>query len=243
MVTVGAIRVDYRALGTADRFTAGVGSVTIWPAGHESRPASWTAQHGEGVAAEMIRIQLDESAFEQLVPSDGDLLRQKVAQRSAIQDARLSALMRLMADEIAGGCPGGRLFGESLSLAMEAHVATRYAAHCIETPKDSLAPPVFGRVLDYIRTNLGSDLAIADLAAVANMSPHHFCLRFKRAVGVTPHQWVTRARIDEAALLLKAGRSSINEVALSVGFTNQSHFTYVFRCLMGTTPKRYRRIS
>lgn len=243
MVTAGTIHVDYRALGTGERFTASEGTVTIWPAGHESTPASWTAHHGAGHAAEMIRIQLDDSAFEQLVPSDGHLISQKVAQRSAIQDARLSSLMRLMADEIALGCPGGRLFGEALSLAMQAYVATRYAAHCIESPKDGLAQPVLVRVLDYIRTNLGSDLAIVDLAAVANMSPHHFCLRFKRAVGVTPHQWVTRARIDEAALLLKAGRSSINEVALSVGFTNQSHFTYVFRRLMGTTPKRYRKMS
>ena len=243
MVTVGDIRVDYRALGTGGRFTAGAGSVTIWPAGHESKPASWTAHHDEGGAAEMIRIQLDDSAFEQLVPTHGHLISQKVAQRSAIQDAPLASLMRLMADEIAEGCPGGRLFGESLSLAMEAHVATRYAAHCIEAPKDGLAQPVLADVLDYIRTNLGSDLAIADLAAVANMSSHHFSLRFKRAVGVTPHQWVTRARVDEAALLLKAGRTSINEVALTVGFTSQSHFTYVFRCLKGTTPKRYRKMS
>jgi AraC family transcriptional regulator len=73
------------------------------------------------------------------------------------------------------------------------------------------------------------------------MSPHHFSLRFKSSVGVAPHQWVTRARVREAGRLLRARQMSVAEVAFSLGFASQSHFTDVFRRLTGTTPKRYQQ--
>jgi AraC family transcriptional regulator len=122
-------------------------------------------------------------------------------------------------------------------------VAGRYSTGPIETrPRDGLAGPVLTRVLDYIRANLGRDLTITELAAVANMSPHHFSLRFKDSVGVAPHQWVVRTRVREAERLLRVQSMSVVEVALSLGFSHQSHFTAVFRRLTGTTPKRYQRL-
>ena len=98
------------------------------------------------------------------------------------------------------------------------------------------------RVLDYIGAHLERDLTITELAAVANMSPHHFSLRFKRSVGVAPHQWVVRARVREAERLLRARNMSVAEVALALGFASQTHFTDVFRRATGTTPRHYRRL-
>jgi AraC family transcriptional regulator len=96
-------------------------------------------------------------------------------------------------------------------------------------------------VLDYIYANLGHDLTIIELAAVANMSAHHFSSCFKRSIGVTPHQWVVRARIREGARLLRSQSTSVAEVALTLGFASQTHFTDVFRRATGTTPHHYRR--
>ena len=60
-------------------------------------------------------------------------------------------------------------------------------------------------------------------------------------MGVTPHQYVMRERVGEAKRLLAKGHMSVAEVALTVGFASQSHFTDLFRRAVGTTPKRYQQ--
>ncbi len=243
LVTAGSICVKYRVLSGDKRFFAGPRSVTIWPAGHESGPVSWTCHCVEGAATEMLRVHLDMSALERLAPEDDSVVGVRLAQQSGIEDPALTSLMRLMEADVAAGCPTGKLYGESLSLALAAHVAGRYSTGPIETPPhDGLARPVLNRVLDYIRANLGADLTVTELAAVANMSPYHFSVRFKRSVGVAPHQWVTRTRIREAECLLRTRSMSVAEVDLALGFSDQAHFTVVFRRLTGTAPKRYQRL-
>jgi AraC family transcriptional regulator len=243
MVATGSICVEYRALSVDKRFVAGEGSITIWPAGHELSPASWTVQRTEGSATEVLRVQLDMSALERLAPEDDPVAGVRLAPQSGIENSALASLMQLMEADVAAGCPTGKLYGESLSLALAAHVAGHYSTGPIETvPRDGLARPVLTRVLDYIGVNLGRDLTITELAAVANMSPHHFSLRFKRSVGVAPHQWVVRARVREAERLLRARSMSVAEVALALGFASQTHFTDVFRRATGTTPRHYRRL-
>ena len=107
---------------------------------------------------------------------------------------------------------------------------------------EGLAPWLLARVLQHVAANLGRDLAVNELAAVAQMSSHHFSLCFKRSMGVSPHQWVVHRRVAEARRLLRARSMPVVDVALSLGFCNQSHFTDVFRRLTGTTPKRYQRL-
>lgn len=96
-------------------------------------------------------------------------------------------------------------------------------------------------VLAYIHNNLDRDLRLEVLAGLANLSPHHFCRAFHLALGVSPHQYVMRARVDKARQLLESGQESIVDIALDLGFSHQSHFTCVFRRLMGITPKKYQR--
>jgi AraC family transcriptional regulator len=243
LVVAGSICVEYRALSVETRFFAAAGSVTLWPAGHELGPVSWTAHCVDGSHTEMLRVQLDMSALERLAPEDDPVAGVRLTPQSGIEDPGLASLMRLMEVEVAAGCPTGKLYGESLSLALAAHVAGHYSTGAIEiVPRDGLARPVLTRVLDYIGANLGRDLTITELAAVANMSPHHFSLRFKRSVGVTPHQWVVRARVREAERLLRAQSMSVAEVALALGFASQTHFTDVFHRVTGTTPRHYRRL-
>jgi AraC family transcriptional regulator len=82
-------------------------------------------------------------------------------------------------------------------------------------------------------------MAVADLACQVNLSPHHFSMLFKQAVGVPPYQYVLQKRIDEAVRRLSAGRMTLSDVALSLGFSDQSHFSRAFRKLTGTTPTRF----
>jgi AraC family transcriptional regulator len=239
MVVAGSICVEYSAMNADGRFVAGAGSVTIWPAGHELSPVAWIAQR----STETLRVQVDMSTLEQLAPKDDPLAGLRLTQQCGIEEPTLASLMRLMEMDVAAGCPTGKLYGESLSLALAAHVAGHYSTGAIEgVPRDGLARPVLARVLDYISANLGRDLTIIELAAIANMSPHHFSLRFKRSVGLAPHQWVMRARVHEAERLLRTRSMSVAEVALTLGFASQTHFTDVFRRATGATPRHYSRL-
>lgn len=97
------------------------------------------------------------------------------------------------------------------------------------------------QVLEYIRSHLSQDLAIADIAQVAGMSPYYLMRMFKKSMHITVRQYIIQMRIDRARELLRSRELSIAEISLQCGFTNQSHFTNVFRQLTETTPKAYRR--
>jgi AraC family transcriptional regulator len=96
------------------------------------------------------------------------------------------------------------------------------------------------RVTEYIQQNLDKDLTLAGLAAVVCMSPYHFARLFKCSTGVPPHRFVVRQRIARARGVLATPELSIAEISRLVGFRTASHFTTVFRRVLGITPGAYR---
>ncbi|MBR0845764.1 helix-turn-helix transcriptional regulator [Bradyrhizobium liaoningense] len=96
------------------------------------------------------------------------------------------------------------------------------------------------RVLGYIEAHLCKKIPLADLAAVAGLSRMHFAAQFRVATGCSPHEYVLHRRILRAKDLLRNCEMPIVEVALSVGFQSQAHFTTTFRRFAGNTPSRWR---
>jgi len=111
-----------------------------------------------------------------------------------------------------------------------------------ETSSDGHALPGsrLRRVAHYIQQNLDKDLPLAELAAVVYMSPYHFARLFKDSTGLPPHRFVVRQRIARARGVLATPELSIAQVARMVGFRTPSHFTTVFRHVLGVTPRAYR---
>ena len=95
------------------------------------------------------------------------------------------------------------------------------------------------RVTEFIEDNLPRALPLAELSALAQLSPCHLTRLFKRATGVSPHQFIVRRRIDRARVLLAARELSIRAVGHAVGFRSFSHFSATFRRVTGTTPSVY----
>jgi len=98
-----------------------------------------------------------------------------------------------------------------------------------------------GRVCEYIDKNLGENLSNGDLAAISAQSLRSFLLHFKEHTGSSPGQYILRRRIEHAAMLLKYSDQSVKEIAESVGFCDRSHFSVMFRRVMGASPAAFRK--
>ena len=96
------------------------------------------------------------------------------------------------------------------------------------------------RVLQYVDENLSARITLQDLATVAGLSRMHFAAQFRTAVGVRPHEYLLKRRIERAQELLKQADVSLVDIALAVGFQTQAHFTTVFRRFVDNTPYQWR---
>ncbi|WP_225122589.1 AraC family transcriptional regulator [Bradyrhizobium sp. BRP22] len=96
------------------------------------------------------------------------------------------------------------------------------------------------RVVEYVAEHLDEKVTLADMAAAARLSRMHFAALFLRATGLTPHQYLLKQRISTAQDMLRTTDKPIVEIALSVGFSTQAHFTTVFKRLVGQTPLKWR---
>jgi AraC-like DNA-binding protein len=81
------------------------------------------------------------------------------------------------------------------------------------------------------------------LASAARVSPYHFLRTFTHLTGVTPHQYVLRARLRHAAVRLVRESGSVLDIALDCGFGDASNFTRAFRTEFEMSPGRYRQRS
>jgi AraC-like DNA-binding protein len=97
------------------------------------------------------------------------------------------------------------------------------------------------RAIDYVEENLDQPVTLADIASAAGLSRMHFAAQFRKSTGQRPHQYLLSRRIERAQELLTTTDMPIVEIALSVGFQAQSHFTTIFKRLVGQPPHCWRR--
>lgn len=136
-----------------------------------------------------------------------------------------------------------QLYADSISVAIVARIfgAARQRP-APERAKISAAPPWrLKRAIEYFEAHLAEPVSLADVAAVTGVTRMHFAAQFRAATGLSPHQYLLRRRIDKAQELLMSTDMPLVDIALSVGFQNQSHFTTVFKRLVEHTPNAWRR--
>jgi AraC family transcriptional regulator len=95
----------------------------------------------------------------------------------------------------------------------------------------------------YIDAHVSERLRLERIAALAHVSPFHFLRMFARVVGLTPHQYLVRARLRRAAELLAEPERRISDIALEVGFGDLSNFVRTFHRAAGMSPGSFRRMS
>lgn len=100
---------------------------------------------------------------------------------------------------------------------------------------------IAARLKAHIDANLNSNILLTDMAALVHLSPAHLSRTFKRSFGEAPHAFVTARRIERAQLLMLSTDEALSQIALALGFADQSHFSRLFRQIVGTSPNAWRR--
>jgi transcriptional regulator GlxA family with amidase domain len=145
----------------------------------------------------------------------------------------------------AGECEHGadQLFLDGIAMAIVARLlSANIRPMAAQGSRQGLVKWRLKRVVEFVEQHLADPLTLADLAECAGLSRMHFAAQFRAATGIRPHEYVIRKRVERAQEMLQRTSEPLVEVALSVGFQTQAHFTTVFRRLLDETPGRWRQL-
>ncbi len=157
------------------------------------------------------------------------------------KDTTVDSLARALfeADRVGGSF--GQLYADCISMAIVARLlawANRGAGS--EQPKvGRLARWRLKRAIDYVEAHLDNPVSLAEVASSAGLTRMHFAAQFRAATGLRPHEYLLRRRIERAQEMLVGTGMPLVDIALSVGFQTQSHFTRVFKRYAGQPPRAW----
>lgn len=195
-------------------------------------------EHGEGDRCLSFRYSPD--YFEKIAADAGGSGR-----GIRFQTLRLPA-MRDLSPLVARGCAAIEKTGETGWEEFAVRLAARVVQIASASPRrpGSAPPGAEARVTRMVRSierNSNVRLNLTGLAKEARLSPYHFLRIFERITGLTPHQYILRTRLREAATQLAEDSGKVLDVALDCGFGDVSNFNRAFRREFGTSPRTFRR--
>ena len=159
-------------------------------------------------------------------------LQQTETPRLQFFDERIFRIGSLLAAECTHPGEHSDLYGDSLVTALVIGFLRFGRDRAQEKKQGTLAPWQLHRAKEFMEANLSTGVQLRDLAEITRLSQSQFGRAFKASTGLAPHQWQMNLRINRAQQLLLDGELSLAQIALVTGFSEQSHFTRVFRRLL-----------
>jgi len=153
-------------------------------------------------------------------------------------------LAQAICEECESGARQGLLYAEAAITLLLLHIVRHLSdrSHTLKHfRRGGLAPGVLRRTCEYMASRLAEDLSLSEVADVGGLSPGHFSFAFKRSMGVPPHAWLRRQRIERAKDLLRSPELNLASVSAAVGYANQSAFGVAFKKETGVSPAGWRR--
>ena len=210
--------------------------LTFAPAGHEYR--EW---HNPRTPIGVTYFYFDPARL--AVDSEENPADMPLVPRLFFEDATIWSTAAKLRQAIDAPAGANRLYAEALGVVLfhELVRLNKGAPRTEAAVKGGLAAWQQRILTDYIEAHLSEQIPLATLARLTRLSTFHFCRAFKQSFGVPPHRYHTNRRIEQAKIMLAERKHSVTEVGLTVGFSETSSFTAVFRKFTGQTPSRYHR--
>lgn len=205
------------------------GAATIVPAHMETR---WLVD-GE---LDVVTLSIEAEAL------GASVAKQFRAMRFAFSDPFGAALCKQIVSQLYA--PATRERDDYLAIlidTLKAHVLRGPAQAAGDIPVAAFSAHRVHQAMNAIQDRPEAEHSIDELAARAKITPSHFCRVFKRATGMSPHQYVLKTRMERAQQLLRNSDASMLAISERLGFTSQAHFTRAFHKLVGETPTTFRK--
>lgn len=218
------------------QYDAPVGCLIINPAGVDSTLA-WAETRENLVVAIPPQI-LSELALQEFDLADVEL---EPPAFGTVDPIALGIAQRISV-ELTGKATPNELYLDSLVTLFSTHLLRTYANNMrqLPSPRGGLSAKSARRVEEYLREHFTEKVHVAELAAVAGISPNHFIVRFAKTFGMPPHRYLINLRLDLAEKLLAEGEIAIVEIAYMTGFSDQSHLATTMKRYRGRTPTELR---
>ena len=174
---------------------------------------------------------------------ESDVNAVEVLSKVGVEDRSMAWLLYSLKEALYEPQGHANLKVDHISRALAADILRKHVVPLHEAPvaQGGLTVAQTKLVADYIREHLPSKIVLKDLTALIGLTQTIFIQRFTASFGMSPHRYVTEARIGRARKLLKNSNLPIVQIATLCGFADQSHLTAAFRRIVGLTPARYRQ--
>jgi AraC family transcriptional regulator len=233
-----AAKISCRRGGQSHNGSAVHGDIDIIPA---LTPSRWEI-HDQNDTALILALPL--SLLDTVAEEHGfDSRRVEIRNRFQIRDAQLENICWALKAEMEANYPSGRLYMDSLAVSVASRLISTHSSVAQRViTKGGLDGRRFKQTIAYIEDHLPEDLSLSRIASFVGVSPSHFKTLFRESTGLPVHQYVIQRRIERAKDLLMQNKLSIAEIALTTGFSHQSHMARHMRRSVGLSPKAMKRL-
>jgi AraC family transcriptional regulator len=231
-----SVAVDCRRGGERHRGTTIHGDLEIIP---PNLGGVWELKARDTALVIGLKLRVLERAVEE---SGGDPGKLRIFNRFQARDPQIEHIGWALKAEMENGYPSGRPYMDAMATGLAARIVRNHSslARASRAIKAAMPGRMLKAVLGYIEDNLGRDLGLGEIAGVAGLSVSHFKTLFRKSLGLPPHQYLIRRRVERAAMQLRRGRMPIGQIALENGFCHQSHLALHTRRVLGLTPQELR---
>ena len=221
------------------RMTGGApGKVCVMPQGHES---FWEV----GGYLRFFHLYFDHNNLAELTARIWDREHQVQMPDLTFEEITwIDSLCRNVIMPLNWASPADRLTLSSAADMLMTYLLQHYARqNCLPEISGGLAPHVKRHIIDYMHAHLEQGVRLEELAELANLSSYHFSRMFKQSLGEPPHRYMTELRLKKAQSMVLQSQMPLKDVALQLGFNDQSHFGKKFKQRFGASPAQARRLA